>query len=167
MTLDLSPDELLTTTRTVRKRLDFSRPVPREMIQDCIDVAVQAPTGGNKQIWHWVVVGDDKVKSAVADVYRRCWDTTSRNGALPSYDGADPRAGRIAKILESGQHLADNIDLVALAGHTVRHWARARSADTARAIEVLGIGTAGDVEFHACRPRPRPRLRLDVLASAK
>jgi nitroreductase len=110
MTLDLSPDELLTTTRTVRRRLDFSRPVPREMIQDCIDVAVQAPTGGNKQIWHWMVVGDQRVKRAVANVYRRCWDATSRNGALPSFDGADPRSGRIAKILESGQYLADNID---------------------------------------------------------
>jgi len=92
MTLSLSPDELLTTTRTVRKRLDFSRPVPREVIQDCIDVAVQAPTGGNRQIWHWMVIGDEDVKSAVADVYRRCWDRTSRNGTLPSYDGADPRA---------------------------------------------------------------------------
>jgi nitroreductase len=110
MTLNLSPDELLTTTRTVRKRLDFSRPVPRDLIQDCIEVALQAPTGGNRQIWHWVVVGDQRVKTAVADVYRRCWDTTSRNGTLPTYDNADPRAGRIAKILESGQYLADNID---------------------------------------------------------
>ena len=110
MTLSLSPDDLLTTTRTVRKRLDFSRPVPRALIEECIEVAVQAPTGGNKQIWHWMAIGDLEVKSAVADVYRRCWEATSGHGALPSYDGADPRAQRIAKILESGQYLADNID---------------------------------------------------------
>jgi nitroreductase len=94
----------------VRNRLDFSRPVPREQIAECIDVALQAPTGGNKQNWQWVVVGDEKVKSAVADVYRQCWEASIRTGALPSYDDADPRSDRIAKIIASGQYLADNID---------------------------------------------------------
>jgi nitroreductase len=111
MTLDLTPDELLTTTRTVRKRLDFSRPVPREMIEDCIEVAVQAPTGGNKQSWHWVVVGETEVKNAVANVYRECWNSTTHSGTLPSYDGADPRSDRLPKIIESGQYLADHIEL--------------------------------------------------------
>ena len=47
--LDLTPDELLSTTRSVRKRLDFSRPVETELIQQCLELAVQAPTGGNRQ----------------------------------------------------------------------------------------------------------------------
>jgi nitroreductase len=49
-------DHLLTTTRSVRKRLDFSRPVPLDLVQRCLDVALQAPTGSNAQGWHFVVV---------------------------------------------------------------------------------------------------------------
>lgn len=109
MTLDLSPDHLLTTTRTVRKRLDFTRPVPRALIQECIDIAVQAPTGGFKQNWHWVVVGDQETKDAIAKVYRQSWEQTTRAGTLPSYESDNPRAGRMGKILESGKYLADNI----------------------------------------------------------
>ncbi|MFL5692553.1 MAG: nitroreductase family protein, partial [Ktedonobacteraceae bacterium] len=58
--LKLSPDELLTTTRSVRKRLDFTRPVEPEVIKECLELAVQAPTGGNRQIWHFIVVTDPK-----------------------------------------------------------------------------------------------------------
>jgi nitroreductase len=54
--LDLSPDVLLSTTRSVRKRLDLTRPVERELIEECLDLAVQAPTGGNLQGWHFVLV---------------------------------------------------------------------------------------------------------------
>ena len=109
MTLNLSPDELLTTTRTVRKRLDFSRPVPRALIEECIDIALQAPTGGFKQNWQWVVVGDEQTKNAIAAVYRQSWEQTSQGADLPRYDSDDPRAARMAKIVESGQYLADNI----------------------------------------------------------
>ncbi len=49
--LDLSADELLTTTRSVRKRLDFARPVEEELIRECLEIAAQAPTGGNRQNW--------------------------------------------------------------------------------------------------------------------
>jgi nitroreductase len=49
MTLNLSVDEVLTTTRSVRKRLDLERPVPREVLLECLELAVQAPTGSNAQ----------------------------------------------------------------------------------------------------------------------
>jgi nitroreductase len=62
--LNLSPDELLTTTRSVRKRLDFSRPVEPEVIRECLELAVQAPTGGNRQTWHFVVVTDAQQRQA-------------------------------------------------------------------------------------------------------
>jgi nitroreductase len=68
--LDLSLDELLTTTRTVRKRLDFDRPVPRELIKDCIDIALQAPNGTTRQEWNWIVIDDPTIKSRAADLYR-------------------------------------------------------------------------------------------------
>ena len=55
---DLTPDQLLTTTRSVRRRLDLTRAVPRELIEECLQVAMQAPTGSNLQGWQWVVVDD-------------------------------------------------------------------------------------------------------------
>jgi nitroreductase len=71
---DLSQtDHLLTTTRAVRKRLDLERPVPRELIAECLDIAIQAPTGGNTQRWRFVVVDDADKKAALADMYRKGW----------------------------------------------------------------------------------------------
>ena len=58
-TLDLDPDALLSTTRAVRKRLDLDRPVPMEVIRECIELATQAPSGSNMQGWHFVVVTDE------------------------------------------------------------------------------------------------------------
>jgi nitroreductase len=63
-------DELLATTRAVRKRLDLDRPVPRQVIEECLELALQAPTGGNSQGWRWVVVDDAKTRKALADLYR-------------------------------------------------------------------------------------------------
>jgi nitroreductase len=69
--LGLTPDQLLSTTRTVRKRLDLTRPVERELLQECLDSAFQAPTGGNLQGWHFVLVTDADRKAALAGLYRR------------------------------------------------------------------------------------------------
>jgi nitroreductase len=69
--LDLTLDELLSTTRTVRKRLDLTRPVERELLEECFDLALQAPTGGNAQGWHFVVVTDPERKRGIADLYRK------------------------------------------------------------------------------------------------
>jgi nitroreductase len=110
MTLALTPDELLTTTRTVRKRLDFNRPVPRPLIEECIEIALQAPTGGLKQNWHWIVIGDPAVKAAVAGIYQDCYH--SENGArrhTRDHDITDPHADQLAKVLDSAAYLADNM----------------------------------------------------------
>ncbi len=64
-------DDLLATTRAVRKRLDLDRPVPREVIMECLNLAVQAPTGSNSQGWRWLLVDDPKKRKALADLYRR------------------------------------------------------------------------------------------------
>ncbi len=64
-------DELLCTTRAVRTRLDLERPVEREVLLDCVRVSQQAPTGGNAQGWHWVIVTDDDKREALAELYRR------------------------------------------------------------------------------------------------
>ena len=69
-TLPLSPDELLTTTRTVRRRLDLERPVPMSLIRECLEIALQAPSGSNRQGWHWVVVDDVEIRQRIGDIYR-------------------------------------------------------------------------------------------------
>jgi nitroreductase len=71
MLLNLTPDELLSTTRAVRKRLDFNRPVERETLEECFRLAQQAPSAGDEQMWHFIVVEDPPTKAALADLYRR------------------------------------------------------------------------------------------------
>ena len=70
MKLNLTADEVLNTTRSVRKRLDFDKPVPREVLMECLDIALQAPTGSNAQGWQWMFVEDPAKKKALADIYR-------------------------------------------------------------------------------------------------
>jgi len=65
-----SVDRLLTTTKAVRSRLDLTRPVPRDVVRECIELACYAPNASNAQEWHWVVVDDPDLKRAVADIYR-------------------------------------------------------------------------------------------------
>lgn len=69
-TLDLNPDELLTTTRAVRKRLDLERPVDPALIRECLEIATQAPSGSNGQGWHWLVVTDEEKRAKIAEYYR-------------------------------------------------------------------------------------------------
>ena len=65
-----SIDELLTTTRSVRKRLDLERPVGRDVILECIRLAMQAPTASNAQDWRWLVITDADKRAAIAEIYR-------------------------------------------------------------------------------------------------
>ena len=73
MPIPLTPDELLTTTRSVRRRLDFERPVELSLIRECLELALQAPSGANAQGWHFVVVTDADKKKALAALYQRAW----------------------------------------------------------------------------------------------
>ncbi len=63
--LRLDPDQLLSTTRSVRKRLDLEKPVPMEVLRECLEVALQAPSGSNQQHWHWLVVTDPEKRKAI------------------------------------------------------------------------------------------------------
>ena len=71
--LPLDPDELLTTTRAVRKRLDLDRPVPDELIRECIEIAMQSPSGSNHMTMQFVVVRDPATRKAIGDLYRQCY----------------------------------------------------------------------------------------------
>ena len=87
-----SVDELLTTTRAVRKRLDLSRPVGREVILECIRLAMQAPTASNAQDWRWLVVTDADKRAAIADIYRRIG---AEYLAYAAKDASDPQTERV------------------------------------------------------------------------
>jgi len=91
-TLPLSPDELLSTTRAVRKRLDLSRPVERHLLEECLHLAHQAPSGSNLQNWHFVVT--DPGKRAVLAACRDDSPAlpTARHGPPRDRDAQSPRA---------------------------------------------------------------------------
>lgn len=107
MTLPLTPDELLSTTRAVRKRLDFDRPVPRELVMECVDLAFQAPTGSNRQGWHFMIIGDPAKKQAIADLYGRFFDPYV-NTPGPQYAQGDTRADRSGAVRTSATYLREN-----------------------------------------------------------
>jgi nitroreductase len=87
-----SVDELLTTTRSVRKRLDLNRPVGREVILECIQLAMQAPTASNTQDWRWLVITDADKRAAIADIYR---SIGAEYLALAAKDTSDPQTRRV------------------------------------------------------------------------
>jgi nitroreductase len=96
MVFDLSiTDELLATTRAVRKRLDLTRDVPRELINECLELAVQAPTGSNSQTWRWLVVDDADKRKALADLYRKGAEGYLTAAGEQASDGGDPQTQRV------------------------------------------------------------------------
>jgi nitroreductase len=99
-TLDLSPDDVLATTRAVRRRLDLSRHVERELLEECLRLALQAPTGSNRQGWQFVVVTDPAKRAALAECYRAGWSAYS---STPPAD--DPAAQRLRA---SSRYLAEH-----------------------------------------------------------
>lgn len=110
--LNLSPDELLATTRSVRKRLDFSRPVEPELIRECLELAVQAPTGSNSQGWQFVVVTDPEKKRAIGEMYRQSfnWYLKQQDANRVSIsDDAPVSASTMKKVRSSSQYLADRM----------------------------------------------------------
>ena len=99
MSLGLSADTLLTTTRAVRRRLDYERPVPKSVLEECIEIAMQAPTGGNHQGWRWLLISDEVTKVAIAERYRRFYGVyrEHRRAADPAeWERRGPIADRYA-----------------------------------------------------------------------
>ncbi|MFM8793625.1 MAG: nitroreductase family protein [Acidimicrobiales bacterium] len=109
MKLTLSADEVLKTTRSVRKRLDFDRPVEREIVEECLEIALQAPTGSNSQGWHWIGVEDAAKTKALADIYRKNWSVYASMPGREYADG-DSRGERMDLVRDSAGYLADNFE---------------------------------------------------------
>jgi nitroreductase len=107
MLLDLTPDELLTTTRSVRRRLDLTRPVEREVLDECLRLAQQAPTASYAQNWHFVVVTDPERRAALGELWRSvAGPYLQRRAAAAAADE------RVARISDAVRHLAEHIHQV-------------------------------------------------------
>jgi len=111
-TLPLTPDELLTTTRAVRKRLDFTRPVEMSVIRECLEIALQAPTGSNAQGWQFLVVTDAAKRLALAELYRKAWAVYEKMPiAAHHVHAADPSMKQIQeRVVSSAEYLANHIE---------------------------------------------------------
>jgi nitroreductase len=102
-------DQLLTTTRTVRRRLDLSRPVEPGVIQECLEIAIQAPNGGNQNRYHFVVVTDPVKRAAIGAIYKKVFYQEH----APLSGAGDPDSPvyqqRSARIQDSAAYLADHM----------------------------------------------------------
>ncbi len=103
-------DQLLTTTRSVRKRLDFERTVPLEVVAECLELAIQAPTGSNTQQWRFLVVTDPAKRQKIAEFYQRSFElyAQEQQKTMPKMEQSDPRMKRLPKVVTSAVYLAEN-----------------------------------------------------------
>ncbi|MFK7916636.1 MAG: nitroreductase family protein [Ilumatobacter sp.] len=108
MDFDLTQtDALLSTTRAVRKRLDLDRDVPDDVLLECLQLAVQAPTGSNQQGWRWMIVKDSAKKQALADLYIEAGGEYLASAAA-SLDSSTQQG----RVIDSANYLAQNLGKV-------------------------------------------------------
>jgi nitroreductase len=106
-------DQALTTTRTVRKRLDLSRPVERSIVEECLSLALQAPNGSNRQLWRWILVDDPGVRAKVADIYRAGLDGYAASGVSADKPVvADRSSPEVIRMSASVMHLRAHLEQV-------------------------------------------------------
>jgi len=109
--LNLSADQVLTTTRAVRKRMDFERPVEMSIIRECLQIAQQAPSGSNSQGWHFLVVTDPDKKAKIAELYQRAFADYEVSPHQPTRIHTDDPSMKETqeRVLGSAQYLSANM----------------------------------------------------------
>lgn len=109
-------DHLLTTTRSVRKRLDLERPVDLEVVRECLEIAIQAPTGLNLQGWRWLIITDEEKRSTIAEYYARAFEQYIGRAqtSKPPKHTDDPRLQRATQVRDSATYLAEQMHRVPL-----------------------------------------------------
>lgn len=101
-------DRLLTTTKAVRRRLDLERPVDRETVAECIQLASYAPNASNAQEWHWVVVDDPDLRARVGEQYRKCTVPVVSTMLAAKEAAGDEAGARISRsIIYLGERMAE------------------------------------------------------------
>jgi len=108
--LGLTPDEVLTTTRAVRRRLDTTRPVPRDVVEKCLEIALQAPNGSNLNTWRWIAVDDRATVARMAEIYDAALDDYVKSlGSAVGKDYAGAAVPGFERIGASVQHLREHM----------------------------------------------------------
>jgi len=108
--LDLSPDQVLTTTRAVRRRLDLARPVPRAIVERCMEIALQAPNGSNLNTWRWIAVDDRPTIARMAEIYDAALDDYVRSlGSAVGKNYAGAKIPGFERIDASVRHLREHM----------------------------------------------------------
>ena len=114
-------DTLLTTTRSIRKRLDLGRPVPPELIEECLEVAVQSPSATNTQKWRFVVIRDAEKRAGIARLYKQAFEsyweqadaatygTTGPASTLEGARGKPPPENSFQRMIDSAVYLVDHL----------------------------------------------------------
>lgn len=103
-------DHLLTTTRSVRKRLDLTRPVPLDVVERCVEIGMQAPSGSNTQHWHFLIVTDAEKRRVIADAYRRAFEVYAQSASQhPNLASASPYRDQQMRVVDSAVHLAQHL----------------------------------------------------------
>lgn len=107
-------DKLLTTTRSVRKRLDFDRPVERQVIADCLEIAIQAPTGSNAQGWQFVVVTDAEKRAKIGELYKQSFFIyANADREQPRRQGSgEAHQEQMSRVVSSAVYLAKHMHQV-------------------------------------------------------
>lgn len=103
-------DRLLTTTRTVRRRLDLNTPIDMAEVRDALRVALQAPSNSNRQAWRWILITEPVVRRRVAALYRQAYDELASPASVAAPSGEDARD----RLMASTDHLARVLDQVPL-----------------------------------------------------
>jgi len=128
-------DRLLTTTRSVRKRLDLTRPVEREVVLECLQIAIQAPSGGNSQRWRWLVIDDPEERAGIAKWYQASHDPYM--AANRELAGDALVAGSTSdRVMSSSSHLSDHMADVPVL--VIPCWLD-RLPDNASTMDVAGV----------------------------
>jgi len=110
--LDLDPDQLLSTTRAVRRRLDLTRDVPDELIRECVALAFQSPSGSNNPSMQFVIVKDAAKRRAIGDIYSQCYARykTFDGVYIGSVDKRDDNANDVQqRSARSADYLGDHM----------------------------------------------------------
>jgi nitroreductase len=109
--LPLDSDQLLSTTRSVRKRLDLDKPVPMDVVRECLEVALQAPSGSNQQGWHWLVVTDPEKRRVIGDYYAESFGAyrNSPQYATNHSSGDAAREATQGRVASSAEYLAEHM----------------------------------------------------------
>lgn len=114
-------DRLLTTTRSVRKRLDFNRPVEREVMEECMEIALQAPTGSNAQRYRWVIVSDKGKRAALGEIYVRAFQEYLAMGSTGAKAGGIHSGSDEKGVQKLSEHLVAQEKMMTSVMYLIEH----------------------------------------------